>query len=168
MNFSAKSKRLERLIRERSIKHFVETGTYQGRMVDFVSNLVEHIWSCELDKTLAAAARSRFQGNDRIAILEGDSGVLLDEMLVAASGECSLVWLDAHYSGGITALGPDDSPIARELITVMRYKPSVVVIDDRRCMGANGWPTQEKIIAQLIAIGYECSLEGDSVIAVLS
>ena len=67
------------------IRTFVETGTYLGEMVEAQRRRFSRIWSVELDPTLAQAARERFTGNRRIAVLEGDSGKVLADLLPSIS-----------------------------------------------------------------------------------
>ena len=56
----------------------------------------------------------------------------------------ALFWLDAHYSGPITARGVLDTPIVQELAAIRAHPVAghVVLIDDMRDFtGADGYPT---------------------------
>ena len=54
----------------------------------------------------------------------------------------TLFWLDAHYSGGETAQGPEDSPIMKELDFILNHRSDhCILIDDARCFnGKAGYP----------------------------
>jgi hypothetical protein len=59
-----------------------------------------------------------------------------------------LFWLDGHYSGGITAKGPLDTPIVKELDSILNHSVTghVILIDDARCfVGENDYPTIDEL-----------------------
>lgn len=127
---------------------FVETGTFAGEMIDAVRSRFDRVVSIELDAGWHARAVERFRADPRIALLQGDSGVRLQEVLNALT-EPALFWLDAHYSGPITARGAVDSPIVRELVAIRanRVAGHVVLIDDMRdFQGRDGYPTVEELV----------------------
>src|ERR1700682_2968118 len=77
----------------------------------------------------------------------------------------ALFWLDAHWSGRVTARGKDDSPIIPELRAILRSAPSgsVILIDARCLEGRGGYPTVPDLW-QLIANSrnsFELTLETD-------
>jgi hypothetical protein len=120
----------------------VETGTYLGDTVAALRDDFRSIITIELDAGLAQAAARRFQGDGRIKVLEGDSGILLPRVLERLQSP-ALFWLDAHYSGGVTA-GSEANPILRELRCVMTsdLRGHVILIDDARLFdGTDGYPT---------------------------
>lgn len=122
---------------------FIETGTYKGEMIESVQDVFEKIYSIELDKTLFERARDKFSGSNHIHVLQGDSGKILAGILQDLSGR-ALFWLDAHYSGGITALGEQATPIEKELHTILEtsHSGSVILIDDARMfVGDKDYPT---------------------------
>lgn len=134
-------------------KTLVETGTYRGEMVAATKNHFEKIISVELDETLFREAEQTFQ--NQITILQGDSGRSLPEIVKNLSGP-TLFWLDAHYSGGITAKGEEETPIISEVKTIAGYPAAniVLLIDDSRLfVGEKGYPKIsdfKKIIAGLL------------------
>ena len=85
-------------------------------------------------------SRDRFLSIPKIHIVEGNSGELLP--LVTKIDKPTLFWLDAHYSGGETAQGPEDSPIMKELHFIFNHrKDHCILIDDARCFnGKAGYP----------------------------
>lgn len=127
------------------IRTLVETGTYLGQMVEAQRGRFDRVWSIELDKTLARTARERFKDAKNVAILHGDSGKRLKEVLSASNGPC-LFWLDAHYSGEITVRGETDTPIRRELEVVLTGPwEHVILIDDARELGSGDYPSLDEI-----------------------
>jgi hypothetical protein len=122
---------------------FVETGTYKGEMVESVRAVFEKIYSIELDKNLFARAQEKFSNNNHICILEGDSGKILADILQDISDK-TLFWLDAHYSGGITASGELETPIGKELKIILKTPRlgDVILIDDARLfVGDDSYPS---------------------------
>lgn len=125
---------------------FVETGTYLGDMVYGQKGFFKELYSIELDPTLCSKARKRFSRFSHVHILCGDSGKVLPELLVSIKKPC-LFWLDAHYSGGITARSNLETPITQELEAILkRTFDDVILIDDARCfVGQNGYPTLKQL-----------------------
>ncbi|MEN9614144.1 MAG: hypothetical protein RLZZ347_451 [Candidatus Parcubacteria bacterium] len=111
----------------------VETGTYMGEMIDATCANFKKIISIELDTTLAHKAQKRFAHNKNITILQGDSSALLPSIIQNLSGTV-VFWLDAHYSGGITAKGDHYTPILSEVKIIASYpqKNTTLLIDDAR------------------------------------
>ena len=125
----------------------IETGTYLGDMVHAMRKSFARIISFELDHDLAVQAQQRFANDPHIEIVEGDSGKLLDEHLATINEPC-LLWLDGHYSGGITAKGALETPIKNELAAILSHPVDghVVLIDDARCFtGENDYPTLDEL-----------------------
>lgn len=127
---------------------FVETGTFAGGMIDAVRDRFERIFSIELDPGWHARAVERFRACPHVTLLRGDSGVRLQEVLDSLR-QPALFWLDAHYSGPVTARGAVDSPIVRELATIRAHPVAghVVLIDDMRDFkGTDGYPTIDELV----------------------
>jgi hypothetical protein len=159
-----------KLATEFTLRTFVETGTYLGTMVNAVKHTFSTIYSIELDRTLASHAARRFVRHPHIRIIQGNSSVRLAELL-ATIEEPALFWLDAHFSGGVTASGGADEPIMREVQSIGRHPLAtrhVVLVDDARSFaGANGYPTLTELLA-LLSSGFpthEITVRHDMVIA---
>jgi len=142
------------LVKERTVRFYgkkykmtalVETGTYEGEMVSALKEDFEKIFSIELDKTLATKAKEKFSKDKKIKIICGDSGEELKNILKMNPHPC-LFWLDAHYSGGITARGKKETPIAEELKEIVKHsKRNVILIDDANEFGKGDYPSYEEI-----------------------
>lgn len=144
------------LVKQRAVREYaeryrtrilVETGTCLGEMVYAMKGRFARIFSIELDQELWRGASSLFAGDSHVSILQGDSGEKLTEVL-AQLREPALFWLDAHYSGGITARGAKDTPIGQEMEMILSHSVTnhVVLIDDaRNFVGNNDYPTQAEL-----------------------
>ena len=130
-----------------------------GNMVEAMKTRFKKIYSIELSDDLYRKAKDRFVNDKHVELLKGDSGVILPELLTRIK-EPAFFWLDAHYSGGITARGTIDTPIERELQAIMNHpiKEHVILIDDaRHFTGTNNYPTAAMV--ENIARKYNRSFE---------
>lgn len=146
------------LVKQRAVREYaglfgcavlVETGTLLGDMVYACRHVFREIHSIELDESLHRRARERLARYSQIRFHHGDSAEVLPRVIAGLS-EPVLFWLDAHYSGGITARGPVDTPIAQELQTIFKHqdRSHVVLIDDaHEFVGENGYPTMDDLRA---------------------
>lgn len=126
---------------------FVETGTYMGEMIDAVLHDFSKIISIEFDPKLAQRAKNKFSSASHVTILQGDSGELLPGLLAKINEPC-LFWLDAHYSGGVTGQADSETPIIREIKTILDHPCAdhVILIDDaREFTGSKDYPTLEEL-----------------------
>jgi hypothetical protein len=122
-----------------SLTTLVETGTFLGDMARAGGKTFRRVITIELDEDLYEKARRRLARFPNITVLRGNSGELLPGLLSTCRNSC-LFWLDAHYSGRLTARGGRDTPIVRELGAVLAHPgPNhVVLIDDARCFTGEG------------------------------
>ena len=92
----------------------IETGTYLGDTVEATKGAFDRVWSVEIDSGLYEAAVRRFAADIHVTIIHGDSARILPGILAQEVGP-RVFWLDGHFSGGITARGDRNTPIAGEL-----------------------------------------------------
>ncbi len=114
-----------------SIDIFIETGTYLGNTIDAVKKVFKKIYSIELNSNLFTKAKERFSKYNYIRIILGDSSEELPKLLTQINKTC-LFWLDAHYSGGTTSKGDLDTPIKKEIQSILNHQiqDHVILIDD--------------------------------------
>ena len=125
----------------------VETGTCLGDMVDAEKKKFDHIYSVELSEKLCRDAQRRFRRYKHIDIRQGDSRKVLGE-IVKQLDRPAIFWLDAHYSGGVTARSDKDCPIYEEIDAIFNAKPlhHIFLIDDaRHFTGQGDYPTIEAL-----------------------
>jgi hypothetical protein len=128
-----------------NIDFFFETGTYIGVTTNYLQNYFSKMYSIELSKELAAEAQHYFRNKKHISIVQGDSGLLLENIIKNDTTK-KLFWLDAHYSEGVTASSATfgETPISKEIEEILKYwiVGSVILIDDARCFtGTHNYPT---------------------------
>jgi hypothetical protein len=141
----------------------VETGTYLGDMVEAQRARFRQIISIELAPYLYRAARSRFKRARNVLILEGDSGELMESVLKRLDAP-ALFWLDGHYSAGVSAHGTLETPIQRELETILgSSNDHVILIDDARCFGTGDFPTLDEVSVLVARLkpGWTCFAKYD-------
>lgn len=122
-------------------------------MLALLRNDFDHLVSIELSPRLARRARRRFAEDDRIEILEGDSGDLLGEVLQRLARP-AVLWLDGHYSGPLTARGDVDTPLLREIQEALRHgtEEDVVLVDDARLLDSDpAYPRLETFRELIVA-----------------
>lgn len=140
--------------RELGYRNFVETGTHLGETAATAAAVFENVHTIELDPTLARQARERFENTVNVTVHEGNSADALPTLLPRLEGG-TVLWLDAHYSGGATARGEEDTPLLRELESIRRFavRPVAVFIDDARMLGTDpAYPSLPKVVQQLLNI----------------
>jgi hypothetical protein len=140
---------LRRLFREHRHDVLIEAGTYLGDTVQYFANDARRIVSIEIDPELHAAAKRRFAGRPHIEILRGDALDLVPQ-LISGSQESSLVWLDGHFSGGITGKGELIEPAPEILERIAGTGPTqdlTIVVDDLRLFGRQpGFPPLDRLM----------------------
>ncbi len=141
-----KAKRVRQIAQEFDCKVFVETGTCLGDMVHAVRDCFGAIHTIELSPLYAARSRTRLGWMPHLTIYEGDSGEVLPSILGKLRVR-SLFWLDAHYSGELTATGAEHTPIGKELAAVAGRDDCILIDDAREFIGDNGYPTIEQLRA---------------------
>ena len=143
----------------------IETGTYLGDMVYAQRNNFNSIYSIEIQSFLYEAAKRRFKNFKHINILKGDSGKVLNEIMPKIN-EPALIWLDGHYSGGITGKSDINCPIYSELGAIFSTpNDNVILIDDANCFdGTNDYPTYENLEKFLKKYNYKTAIYNNAIV----
>ncbi len=161
---SYKSRVLRQYQNRFQLSTLIETGTYQGDMLEACRKVFDALYSVEIDPALHERAVERFKQNPHITILLGDSADVLPGILQDIQRPV-LFWLDGHYSGGVTGKGAQETPIAVELGHIRRHGyDDVVLIDDARLfVGAHDYPTIDELRAMVKNnwSGYSLEVEDD-------
>ena len=126
----------------------IETGTYLGDSTEVLSGFFEHVVTIERDEKLAKNALNRFIGKENIKVHLGNSAEILCE-ITPQNERPVLFWLDAHFSGGVTAGEEYPCPLLDELAIISKLREAdntIVLIDDARALiGLGGWPTIDQV-----------------------
>jgi len=132
----------------------VETGTFLGDTVEYFRDKFQRIISVELSEELASNAMKRFETFSHISIIQGDSGVVLKDVVKDLASP-SLFWLDGHYSSDFfvgdkhikTARADKDTPIHKELQILLndRFQHLILIDDARLFTGRGDYPTLHEI-----------------------
>ena len=130
-------------------RYFVETGTFMGDTLAFFEKEFDKLYSIELSEDLAAGAKKRFEKDDHIEVIQGDSEEVLPSVLEKLNGKV-MFWLDGHYSSEFylkgewikTAKGNTNTPIVRELELILASGlTSIILVDDARLFtGKDDYP----------------------------
>ena len=119
-------------------KVFVETGTYLGNTTAGASRYFREVHTIELDEKLYKKAQARFRNVKNVTCHHGNSPDVL-RTLAPSIDEPVLFYLDAHWSGGVTAHGEVEVPLLEELEIIHgRGYEDFIVIDDLRLIGKSG------------------------------
>lgn len=138
---------------------FIESGTYYGFTIETVVDKFERAFSIEINDKLAEAARWKFAADERIKIINADSRVALAHVLAdeAVVHRRALIWLDAHWSGGVTSGQNGDIHTAvREELEAIRHsgrQGDIIMVDDTDDFdGTHGYPTVAELTSELLTI----------------
>ncbi|MFJ1552735.1 hypothetical protein [Streptomyces mirabilis] len=97
----------------------VETGCFLGDTTEYLANRYPHlpVRTCDVVADHVAFTKQRLTGHRNVAVLQGDSAVLLPSLLCGLKRP--LVYLDAHWQ--------EKWPLCKELTAI---RDGVVAIDD--------------------------------------
>jgi hypothetical protein len=165
---SAKQKVIEKYAKLYSCRTLIETGTYLGDTIYSQKDNFSQIISIELSPRFYKGAITRFKNYPHVRVCFGDSGELLSDIMSGIKSR-SLLWLDGHFSGGLTARGETESPVFRELEAIFKNNDTlhVILIDDARLfIGKRDYPTMDELEAYIKGKNsdYEISTESDIIV----
>lgn len=115
--------------------YFIETGSFLGDGIRQALDAgFDKIVSIELSDKYHQICEFKFQNNNNVEILKGDSYKILPSVINKINDKITF-WLDGHYSCEDTALGDHWSPLIQELDVIKSHhiKDHVIMIDDMRC-----------------------------------
>jgi len=129
---------------------FIETGTYLGATSYTVATLFDRVDTIEADVHLARHASALFAGKGltHVQSMHASSVRGLSQLAEGEreGGSDVIVFLDAHYSNGVTSNEHGVCPLLDELKVLFERMPeAILLIDDLRCMGLPGYPTLKAV-----------------------
>ena len=127
-----------KLTNTKKTNQYIETGTYLGDGIKNVLNNYVKIHSIELSKKWYDHNVEQFRNEPTVEIHLGDSKEILTKLLENIK-EPVTIFLDAHFSGKLTAFGDEETPLLFEL-EILKKRPydDVIIIDDCRLLGKSG------------------------------
>ena len=146
-------------------EHAVETGTYLGGSSYLFSGVFKNVQTIEADPKLHESSRAWLSSKTKnIQCHLGNSSAILSQVIEPKRK--TLVFLDAHYSTGITSKEYGICPLLGELEILINSDANIViVVDDIRCMGTSGYPHFKEII-DIIPEGRKVTIQYDQLIIV--
>ena len=142
-----KQRTVKRYAKQFSLNTLIETGTCGGEMLYATRKIFKEIHSIELSEFLYKFAKKRLAKYKHISLYQGNSSEVLPKLLINIRQPC-LFWLDAHYSGGLTTRGDQETPIMKELVAIFNHPidKHVVLIDDAYLFtGEKDYPKLEEV-----------------------
>ena len=131
-NFGPPADLVAFLQRTFNIACFFETGTLLGQTTAWAAERFPHVITVERAPEYFEVAKARFTGDPRIRTLFGDSRDHMKQC-VAFGLPTTLFWLDAHWSGDVTAGEDDECPLLDEIAVIAdALDQHFVLIDDAR------------------------------------
>ena len=120
---------------KKKTEKFIETGSYIGNGIELaLLSGFEKIYSIELSEDYFNLCSDKFRYNNKVELILGDSYYELKKLLNKYPDTSFTYWLDGHYSGGDTAFGVEETPIIKELESILSRNVGgeLIYIDDMR------------------------------------
>jgi GT2 family glycosyltransferase len=134
---TAKREHLLSLFHARGHRTLLESGTFVGDTVEYFMAHAQRIISVEVEPTLFADAQRKFHGVPNVELVFGDALHLIPG-IVDELEDPPLIWLDGHFSEGVTGAGDEIEPAASilaQLGVVRTPAGTTIVVDDLRLFG---------------------------------
>jgi len=113
---------------------FIETGTYGGQTAYNASLCFKEVYTVELVPKIYQSAKERFKNSKNIHFYCDYSSEFLKQILPSLKNKKIILFLDAHGSGGETAMLPGREVLFNELAAVKEVGITnlIILIDDIR------------------------------------
>lgn len=149
---------------QNNCREVIETGTFLGGSTYLFSGIFNSVETIEADQNLYESSREwLLNKRENIRCHIGDSAKVIDKILKEKDKK-QLIFLDAHYSTGITSKKYGICPLIEELEVIKSHqREHTVVIDDIRCMGSEGYPSMAEIL-KLIPEGKKITIQYDQMV----
>lgn len=136
---------------------FIETGTFRGATTEWASRHFDRVHSIERAESLYRETKARLGDIPNLTLHLGDTREVLPGLIESLEAP-ALLWLDAHWCGGLTSGESDECPLLDELALVGRAPVELaILVDDARYFLAappaphrlDDWPDLEEVVSVL-------------------
>ena len=162
------------LQREFSITRFLETGTHLGRTTAWAAEHFEEVVTIEASEELYRAAMLEHAQLRNVRWVYGDTRTVLPAELERLSAP-AIVWLDSHWSGGVTYGDDAECPLLDEIGALLAspYEHHLFIDDARLFLAPPPaphdpaqWPTLTQVVSALADGRLEIVVFEDTFVAV--
>jgi hypothetical protein len=138
-------------------RDFIETGTNRAGTARWAARHFDRVISIESDPKLHRTATQRVASYANVDLRLGLSQDVL-KTLIPELSRPALVWLDAHWSGGVTAGEDAECPLLEEIAVIdAGTVEHLILIDDARLFlnpppmphKREHWPSADAVIKEL-------------------
>jgi hypothetical protein len=129
---------------------FLEAGTFLGITAARCAGIFEQVYTVELDAKLAQRATHYLSPLHNVNVIRGDALQIIPMLLENDRISNVILFLDGHFSGGITACGDIPEPAVEMLPSIAPYQSKIqaIIVDDFRTFGTvEGYPRKSELIA---------------------
>ncbi len=115
------------------LANWIETGTFVGETTKLLSKHFPGVFTIEASEECQKIAKRHLGNRSNISFYSGTSEDLFESIIKKQKGKIN-IFLDAHYSGGITFKGSNLASIKKELSdisnNISKFDQIAVFIDD--------------------------------------
>lgn len=145
----SKYRQLKAVRKRTGADSLIETGTFVGNTAMRCSRAFKQVYTIELDQDLFEQASKYLASRDNVECIQGDATVELPKILQRSECNNTVIFLDGHFSQGVTAHGDVAEPACELLTSLAAYKEKIkgIVVDDFRLFGIDkGWPKKSELL----------------------
>jgi hypothetical protein len=150
---------------------FIETGTYLGVTTKRCAQIFDQVYTVELSEELAEKAANFLARDRHVKVICADALEALPKVLEDEAVKNAFVFLDGHFSGGVTESTDVPEPAIEELKVLAKHKDKIgaIMIDDFRSFGKEpGFPYKSELLkaAESYFDGFEISVHLDQLLII--
>ncbi len=120
---------------DKKTEAFIETGSHVGLGIDLaILSGFSEIYSIELVEIYYLGCVEKFKDVSKVNLILGDSFYELGKILKKNPNKPFTYWLDGHFSGDDTGFGVKETPLMKELETILERNidGELIYVDDMR------------------------------------
>lgn len=161
-SFSIDSRLLTALQKILPLDVFVETGTFHGDSVQVAKPYFKQIYSIEFSLEYYQEAQRKYQDDLSVSIINGDSGLVLADLMTKLKTRATVFWLDTH--SGMRVKNTEKSThcvLLTELKAIVHLnEDSLIIVNDARSFLStpqasheiSRWPSFNEVSSALQAL----------------